>query len=111
VAVPVLASEVFLYDDLGMTAKVSGTDFGSTGNQSELVITPAGADSPLGAGLAPGTVTTSCTAVTTGWAKPTSAATVAVAAVVPSDLSKAAIFGYDTGSAMASGSAPARRVG
>jgi RHS repeat-associated protein len=29
VAVPVLASEVFLYDDLGMTAKVSGTDFGS----------------------------------------------------------------------------------
>jgi len=105
----VLVSEVFLYDDLGMTAKVSGTDYGSTANQTELVITPAGADSPLGAGLVPGTVTTSCTAPTTGWAKPTSAAT--VAATVPSDLSKAAIFGYDTGSAMASGTAPARRVG
>jgi RHS repeat-associated protein len=56
-----------------------------------------------------GTVTTSSSAVTTGWGKPTSAAT--VAAAVPSDLSKAAIFGYDTGTVMASGSAPARRVG
>jgi RHS repeat-associated protein len=109
VAVPVLASEVFLYDDLGMTGTVSGTDFGSAANQTQLVITPAGVDSLLGAGLAPGTVTTSTTAVTTGWAKPTSAAT--VAAVVPSDLSKAAIFAYDTGALMAAGTAPARRVG
>ncbi len=71
VAVPVLDSESFIYDDLGMTGLANGTDFGSTAaDQTQLTVTAAGAGSPLGAGLKPGATTMSSTSVTTGWGKP-----------------------------------------
>ncbi len=110
VAVPIVDSEAFIYDDLGMTGPQSSTDYGSTGaDQTQLTVTAAGAASPLGAGLQPGANPVSSTSVTTGWGKPNAAAT--VVATVPGAANKAAIFAYDTGAAMVSGSAPARRVG
>jgi hypothetical protein len=89
----------------------TGTNQGNTTNtQDGLDITAAGAAHPLGADLAVGNVTTS-TAATMGhgWGRPN--ANAVVAATIEGDATRAAIFGYDTGAVMVSGSAPARRVG
>jgi RHS repeat-associated protein len=107
-AVPVIVSEAFILDDMGMTG-TAATEYGNTGaDQTQLDITTAGASSPLGAGLS-GTITTSTSPVTHGWGKPAASAT--KVASIAGDSSKTAIFGYDTGATMSSGTAPARRVG
>jgi len=109
-AVPVVVTEAFILDDMGMTGTTSGTDFGSTGiDQTQIAITTAGETHPLGAGFPAGNLTTSTSAITHNWGKPAGAAI--VAATLPSDATKAAIFGYDIGATMSSGTAPARRVG
>jgi len=106
--VPVIVAEAFVSDDMGMVGTAAG-EFGNTGSdQTQVTVTTAGSTHPLGAGLPAGTVTTASAAVSHGWGKPAASAT--VAATLPSDSSKATIFGYDTGAAMVSGTAPARRA-
>jgi len=106
-AVPVIVAEAFVLDDMGMVGTAAG-EFGNTGSdQTQVTVTTAGTIHPLGAGLPAGNVTTSTSGVSHGWGKP--AASAIVAATLPSDSSKATIFGYDTGAAMVSGTAPARR--
>ncbi len=107
-AIPVVAAESFIYDELGMTG--TGTNQGSTASQSSLDLTTAGAAHPLGADLAQGNVTTATSATMThGWGKPNTNAV--VAATLTGDATKATIFGYDTSATMVTGTAPARRSG
>lgn len=103
-AIPVVVLEAFVLDDMGMTGTSSGTDFGTTPAQTELDMVGAG---PLSAGLT-GTIPMSADAELIMWGVPGPAATIAATeAGVPGH---AAIFGYESGAAMVSGTAPARRV-
>ena len=62
----------------------------------------------MGANIPPGTITTSTAAVTHGWGKPAAAAQ--KVATLSSDSTKATLFSYETGDAVSSGTAAARRV-
>lgn len=105
IAVPVLVFEPYLYDNLGMTGPVLGTDFGRSGSQDRLRMSGT---HPLTAGLT-GIVTVGTAPATFNWGKPGAAAI--VAATLRSNTSRPTIFGYRTGDLLASGtSAPARRV-
>lgn len=106
---PVIVAESYILDDMGMVP-VGSTNYGNTAtDQTQVGVTTAGAVHPLGAGLPVGDATTSTVPMSHGWGKPAAGAT--VAATLPSDATKAVVFGYDSGAAMASGTAPARRVG
>ena len=109
VAVPIVAAESYIFDELGMTG--TGSNQGNTTNsQNSVDITAAGATHPLGAGFVQGNLTTATSAVMGhAWGKPNSNAT--VAATIAGDATKATIFGYDTGAAMVTGTAAAARVG
>lgn len=108
VSVPVIVAESFVLDDMGMTG-TAGTEFGNTAtDQTQVAITTAGSTHPLGAGFPVGNVTTSSASMSHGWGKPSGSSI--VAATLPSDSSKATIFGYDAGAAMVTGTAPARRA-
>ncbi len=103
-AIPVVVVETFVLDDMGMTGGSFGTDLGGTTGQTTLDIAGSGR---LAAGLS-GTVTISGTAVEIFWGVPAPAALVgATEAGTPGH---AAVFGYETGAAMVTGTAPARRV-
>ena len=106
VTVPVINCEQALHDDLGMTSSASGNS-GSTANQTQINI--IGAGHPLAAALpnAPVTIYTSAQAIT--WGKP-SVNAVKIATTMSSS-AQISIFGYESGAAMVSGNAPARRVG
>jgi len=106
VAVPVVVWESALFDDMGMTGTVSGTDFGTTGSQTQVAILSS--SHPLAAGLS-GTVTVTSSSQTITWGKPAAAA--AKVGAQTSDATKIVVFGYEKGSAMVGLSAPARRVG
>ncbi len=109
VVVPVIVAETYILDDMGMVGTAS-SEYGTTGaDQTQVAVTTVGSTHPLGAGLVVGNTTTSTAGVTHGWGKPAAAAVIAT--TLPTDATKATIFGYDTGAAMSSGSAPARRVG
>lgn len=106
VSIPVIAYEHGIYDDLGLTGSVSGTDFGRTG-ETQTQLRVAGAH-PLTAGLS-GLVTVGTQAARFSWGKPGAAAV--VAATLKGNTSRATIFGYEAGAQLANGmSAPARRV-
>ncbi|GEM_PF-2976466 len=109
VAVPLISAEPFLYDELGMTG--TGTNQGGTSGATEtqVAVTAAGVQSSLGAGLSAGNATIASSGVDLSWGKP--AATATVAATIASDATKATLFGYRTGAAMVTGTAPAPRVG
>jgi acyl-CoA thioesterase I len=105
VAVPVLVFEPYLYDNLGMTGAVAGTDFGGSGLQDSLRMSGT---HPLTAGLA-GVVAVGTAPVKFSWGKPGAAAT--VAATLKNNTSRPTIFAYRAGDLLASGTtAPARRV-
>ena len=106
-AVPVLAWESALFDDLQMTAVRSGTDFGTVTSQQQLVIAAPTTD-PMTAGLT-GTQTVVSTASTFSWGKPGSAAV--VVARTAADATRSAIFRYERGAPMVGINAPERRVG
>jgi RHS repeat-associated protein len=109
VTVPVIVSESWLYDELGMTP-TGTTNQGNTANdQTQLTITSAGAAHPAGAGQPQGNRTVATTAVGVGWGVPSASAT--VIATVAGDATKPAIFTYEAGAAMSSGTAPAKRAG
>jgi Bacterial Ig domain/Carboxypeptidase regulatory-like domain/IPT/TIG domain/Beta-propeller repeat/Bacterial TSP3 repeat len=110
VPVPVILWEADLLVYQGMTGAVSGTDFGTTTNQTQVSIVDAA--HPLAAGLA-GTVSVVSTASSFTWGKPN--ANAAKIASLTGDSTRSTIFGYETGAAMpglpAPGlPAPARRV-
>ena len=105
VAVPVLAFEPWVYDDLGMTGTVAGTDFGRSGVQTQMKIVGT---HPLTAGLT-GIVTVGNAAAHLSWGMPGAAAV--VAATLKGNSTHATIFAYEAGSLLANGAAaPARRV-
>ena len=106
VVVPVFNWESDILDDLGMTGTASGTDFGTTTNQTQVAIIEAA--HPMAAGLT-GTATVVSAASSFTWGKPNTNA--AKIASLTSDATKITIFGYETGVAMAVLPAPARRVG
>ena len=107
VSTPVLTTAPGFLDELGMAG--TGGNQGSTGSQSDVVISTAGQSHMLGAGFAAGNVAIASSATMThGWGKPN--ANAIVAATVVGDATKAAVFGYDTGATMVSGTAAARRV-
>jgi glucose/arabinose dehydrogenase len=106
VANPVLAWESSVFDDLGMTGTVAGTDFGTLASQTTLnVVEPA---HPLAAGLS-GLVTVTTAARTISFGVPNASA---VAVARPNgSATRAVIFGYERGAVMPGRTAPGRRVG
>lgn len=104
-AVPVITWEDALYDELGMTLDTTATH-GVQPSQQTLTIAADG--HPLTAGLT-GTVIATAPAATYSWGAP--AASAVKAATLSGDSGKSVIFGYETGAAMISGVAAARRVG
>jgi hypothetical protein len=105
VSVPVVTWENAIYDDMKMTGVTSGTDFGTTSSQTQLVI---GSPTHALAGGRSGTVSSSSSSAYT-WGKPSSSAV--KAATLNGDSSKATLFGYEKGATMVGMNAPARRVG
>jgi len=104
-AVPVITWEDALFDELGMTLN-GAADHGILAAQQ--VVDVAASQHPLTAGLA-GPITASNPAATFSWGAPTASAV--RAATAAGDSAKATIFGYETGAAMTTLNAPARRVG
>jgi len=105
VAIPVLAFEPYVYDDMGMTGTVAGTDFGRSGIQTRMRIVGT---HPLTAGLS-GIVTIGDAAANLSWGVPGAAAV--IAATLQGNSTRATIFAYEAGSLLANGTAaPARRV-
>lgn len=107
VAVPVLLWEFDILGDMGMTGLVSGTDFGTTTNQNNLVITTPAHSMAAGLSGTPVVLTNPLTSTFT-WGKPNTNA-VKVASL-SGDATKFVIFGYDAKAAMPGLEAPARRV-
>ncbi len=108
VATPVLTTASVFLDELGMTG-TGGVNQGTSLNQASVAVSAAGQSHDLGAGFPAGTVAIASSATMShGWGKPNSNAV--VAATITGDATKAAVFGYDTGATMVSGTATARRV-
>jgi hypothetical protein len=105
VATPVLCLEPQLFDDLGITGTVNGTDYGSVSGQTRVNLTNP---SHHMAGGQTGTVTVAASSAF-NWGKPGPQA-VRVATIVGQP-SRWAIFGYERGAAMPGLAAPARRTG
>ena len=108
VKVPVITAEAWLTDELGMTGAGSNQGATTGGVETQVSVTATGAGHLLGAGFAAGNVTVASPGVDVGWGKPNSDAI--VAATVAGDGSKATVYGYETGTDMVSGTAPARRA-
>ncbi len=108
VPVPMIVCESFIFDDLGLTALVSGFDFGAVESESQIRIVSPGHS--LAAGL---TGLVDLVTNTSGFFSFGRAGGEAIEiAVLGSDSGRSAIFAYDTGSLLASG-VPAlnRRLG
>lgn len=102
--VPIVTWDTRLFRDLGLTGPTAGTDHGQAQQSRIAIVSPH----PLAAGLRGlVTVTTERTALT--WGKPTAGAV--IVGRLPANASRAVIFGYEKGSALAGLTAPARRVG
>lgn len=102
--IPMVVWEPYLFDDFGMTGNNLDSDYGYlTIANAEM----AAVANPLTLGIPAGTVGIFTQAAQAAWGAP-----VAAAIVGATDGSgKALVFGYDQGSAMIGGNAPARRVG
>ena len=109
VKVPVLCYESHLFDDLGMTGPVSGTDYGTRLQQTQLFLANDQNDpllSNLGAGLQSIVGTPSIFT----WGRPVAGAK--ISGWIAASADEAAIFRFDTGASLAGGfAAPARRMG
>jgi fibronectin type 3 domain-containing protein len=101
VAVPVILNEGALFQEM----RVCSADAATLGAQTTLTV--ANPSSPLAAGMSGAVVVVDQPAsLTVGAALPSAD----VALVAAGGASQAAVFGYDTGAALTSGTAPARRV-
>ena len=107
VAVPVVALEPGLFDDLKMTGSTANTDFGATTSQTEVDVVKA--DHPLAGGLTAGRVIVVGAPSRFVWGKPAASAIKIARLVGATD--KWAVFGYEVGASMVGKTAPARRVG
>ena len=105
-AVPVVLWEHALFDDMGMTGGVLGTDFGVLDGQNALRVLASG--HPLAAGLS-GTPVVATSSQQFSWGRPAAAAVNVVS--MAGDSTRSGVFGYTTGASMFGLSAPARRVG
>jgi hypothetical protein len=114
VAVPVVAWEPLVFDDMGMTGTTSNTHFGTLASQTQVnIVTPS---HPMAAGLSsPPPVAVASPSSTFAWGK-TNANAVNIAALT-GDATKFPIFGYAAGANMpgadgvsAGLDAPSRRV-
>jgi hypothetical protein len=103
-AVPVICLEPALFDDFRLAGTVDGADYGISTNQTELELTAI--SHPLAAGL---TVPISSAAGAFSWGRPAPGA-IGIGRIVGSS-DRMGIFAFDTGQALTSGVAPARRVG
>ena len=103
VAVPVLALEPSLFDDLGFVDPVA-TNYGTADAQNSVLL--LGAPGSLAGDV---TVTVTSSAQTFAWGKPVASA--ARIATVAGDASRATIFSFERGSSLSGLTAPARRAG
>ena len=106
VTVPVVVMRNEIYDDMGMTNVVSGTDFYDLSAQTQINILDS--THPLAGGLS-GNQTVYTSSHWMGWGVPTTSA-VKVGSV-SGNSNRTLIFGYDQGATMVGMTAPARRVG
>lgn len=107
VPVPLLTWENDLLDDLAMTGKRAGTDFGSV--DKDRYVWLVNAPHPMAAGLPAGVVDVYEKQAPMSWGRPGLGAT--VIATLHGQPEKAAIFGYEKGATMDyEALAPARRV-
>ena len=90
VAKPVLVLESTLFDDMAMTGKVAGTDYGTKGTQTQVAVSGT---HPLAAGLA-GKVTVVTAASAFNWGKPGASAAIGARVAVGT---QATSFGYEAG--------------
>ncbi len=105
-AVPLIAWEGALFDDLGMTGPAAGVDFGEAFSKKKIkIVQPS---HPLAAGRS-GTIIVANPATRFNWGVPGSGG--AVVAQVGGAPSQPAVFAYEAGASMSVGTAPARRVG
>ena len=105
-SVPVICSDPWLFDDLGMTAKVKLKDFGRRHRQQNIkIINPK---HPLAAYYS-GEIMVSSKAFFMGWGIPGKKAI--RVATLKQDPGKCPIFAYEAGADMPGCVAPARRVG
>ncbi|MGK7891837.1 MAG: DUF4347 domain-containing protein, partial [Leptolyngbyaceae cyanobacterium] len=107
VAVPIITTEAYLYDDLALTQADLGSDYGIQGLQTSVTITePA---SPLAAGLT-GEVTAFALPNDINWGVPN--ANAITAGVLTNGSDRSTIFAYDKDATLTNGeAAQARRVG
>ena len=107
VPVPLMTWENDLLDDLAMTGKRLGTDFGAV--EKEHYLWMVNAPHPLSGGVPAGVAGGYAKDAPMGWGKPGLGAS--IIASVAGDPSKAIIFGYEKGATMDYETlAPARRV-
>jgi hypothetical protein len=109
VSVPVLCYESHLFDDLGMTGPVSGSDYGTRLQQTQLSLSDDSKD-PILRGLDSGLQTVLNSPANLTWGRPVAGAK--ISALISTTVDQAAIFRFESGSSLASGlAAPARRMG
>jgi Bacterial surface protein, Ig-like domain/Putative Ig domain/Immunoglobulin domain len=105
---PVMLWQPRLFDDMGMTGIVTGSDYGSAAGQSQLELL----DNPtvIGDGFTPGPVLATTRLQNFAWGVPGS--TAHVVATLVGNSTAAAIFGYDEGTILIDGTfAMGRRLG
>ncbi len=105
-AVPIVAWESALFDDLGMTGAIPNTSFGTLAAQTRLRVVRPG--HPLAAGLS-GPVTVASAPSTFSFGEPNAQAIVVARAI--GSATHPVLFAYERGKAMPGLTAPARRVG
>lgn len=105
---PLIDYEPALFDDLGFTTNNFGTSEGTTSAQTVLNIVAA--SDPLAAGLLAGSNTIVSSAQVFNWVVSPGGSPTVVARIVGSS-TQAAIFRYNQGAAMQTGTAAHRRVG
>jgi hypothetical protein len=105
--VPVVTLEPRLFADMGLTGPDYGTHWGDLEGQAEVVISDAA--HPLAGGNTAGAQVVTSSGQKFVWGVPLGEAQVAV--TISGHPDRAAVFGYEAGSATSAGRAPARRVG
>ncbi len=106
VAVPVINWEIALQDDFRFTGNTSADSGTTGGTQTSLnIINP---DHPLAAGLSAGSHSVTTSASGFSWGVPTG--NPIIIAQLNDGSNRACFYAYESGAAMASGTAPARRV-
>jgi len=108
VEVPVLCHESHLFDDLRMTGPISGTDYGTRSQQTQLSLSGDQND-PLVRGLGSGLQNVTTEPMVFTWGRPFPGSKVS-ALLAGGD--QAGVFRFEAGASMAGGfAAPARRLG